>query len=101
MGKIHWDHDALIRGLDTRQMAAAVDRAAEAIAEKVRAHSGWDGLVDGLPGSVDMPVTVTAYKSDRPRASVFLAHPSGLAVQAKHGALTRAASDLGFEVNGD
>lgn len=94
-------NDAGIKAvLNSPEVARFVDRAAEALAEKVRDHSGWDGLVSGIPGSDEMPVTVKAYTSDRERASVFLAHPAGLAVQAKHGALTRAASDLGLEVNG-
>lgn len=93
--------DSGIKGvLNSEAVARFVDRAAEAVAERVREHVGWDGLVSGIPGSDEMPVTVKAYTSDRERASVFLAHPAGLAVQAKHGALTKAAADLGLEVNG-
>lgn len=97
---LHLNHAGLMAALKQPGVAAAVNKAAEEIAEKVRAHSDWDGLVSGVPGSDEMPVTVTTYTSDRDRASVFLAHPAGLAVQAKHGALTKAAAELGLEVNG-
>jgi hypothetical protein len=43
-------------------------------------------------------VRVDSYETDRARAEVWLAHPSGLAVQAKHGLLTKAASEAGLEV---
>lgn len=36
----------------------------------------------------------------KPGTWVVLAHPAGVAVQAKHGALTRAASAVGHEVHG-
>lgn len=54
------------------------------------------GSVDG-----DVPVTVTM-KTDRqgrPVALVTLAHAKGLAMQAKHGTLTRAAASQGLDVH--
>lgn len=78
-------------------MAGLVASAAEAVAEQVR---GQGILVEGVPGDVPLPVTVSAYTTDRAAASVALAHPSGIAVQAKHGALTKAASAEGLQVRG-
>jgi hypothetical protein len=93
---IHWSRAGLLAALNTEAVEARVTKVAEEIADGVR--DGWDGRVEGIPGDIEIPVKVSTYKSDRPRASVFLAHPSGLAVQAKNGALTKAAADLGLEV---
>jgi len=49
-------------------------------------------------GSVDARVTVKEYTTDRAAAAVTIAHPAGLAIQAKHGALTKAAAAVGLEV---
>jgi hypothetical protein len=46
-------------------------------------------------------VKVKLSTTDRAHAEVILAHPAGIAVQAKHGALTKAASQAGLEVKGD
>jgi hypothetical protein len=101
MTKVHWNAAALERALATDDMQHAVNRLAGAIADEVRTHSGWDGLVSGVPGEDELPVKV--YPSDggdSAEAAVVLAHPAGKAVQAKHGSLTRAASALGLEVQG-
>src|SRR5690606_2969079 len=45
-----------------------------------------------------MPVKRESYKTDRAGEAVIIAHPGGLAVQAKYGALTRAARVAGLEV---
>lgn len=96
MAKIHWNQDAIEDILRRDSVADQVNNLAEAIADKVR-DQGIE--VVGIPGDIDLPVTVATYSTDRARASVILAHPSGLVVQAKHGALSRAAADLGLEVN--
>lgn len=45
--------------------------------------------VEGVPGRIPLPVTVTVTSGEsRSRARVILDHPSGLAVEAKHGVLT-------------
>ena len=49
-------------------------------------------------GSVDAPVTVKAYTTDRAISVVAIAHPAGLAIEAKYGALRKAAASLGYEV---
>ncbi|MBM0203194.1 hypothetical protein JNW90_09165 [Micromonospora sp. STR1s_5] len=61
-------------------------RKAEAVAGEVEAA----GIrVDGVPGRVALPVTVDVDAGlARARATVTLDHPSGLAVEAKHGILT-------------
>jgi hypothetical protein len=45
--------------------------------------------VEGVPGRIPLPVTVDVRAGHgRARARVILAHPAGLAVEAKHGILT-------------
>lgn len=46
----------------------------------------------------DKPVDVRMQQTDRPRAVVAIAHPAGVAVQAKTGALTRGATEAGLDV---
>lgn len=82
--------------LKSAEAVRLVTSAAENVADNVR-RQGF--RVDGIPGDVELPVKVAVYETDRARASVILAHPAGIAVQAKHGALTRAASEAGLEVN--
>lgn len=54
--------------------------------------------VEGRPGKVDLPVTVTLTKDGkRARARVILDHPAGQAVEAKHGYLA-AAIDAGGDL---
>lgn len=96
--KVHLDSKGLLKALEQRGIKTAVDEMAERVAERVRSYGITVGDKDGGSHEIDLPVTIDSYKSDRPRASVFLAHAAGLAVQAKHGALTRAAADLGLEV---
>ncbi|MGV0369515.1 hypothetical protein ACUY29_12170 [Corynebacterium aurimucosum] len=62
-----------------------------------------ESKAQAVAGSVegDVPVTVTM-KTDshgRPVALVTLAHAKGLAMQAKHGTLTRAAASQGLDVH--
>lgn len=92
------DRAAIGRLAESDEMRRLVAEAAEKVAENVREQ----GIrVEGIPGDIELPVKVTVYETDRARASVTLAHPAGLAVQAKHGALTRAASALGLTVKGE
>lgn len=79
-------------------MRRAVNDAAEEIAGIIKQHAP---LVEGVPGDINLPVSVQEYTTDRARATVWLAHPSGKAVQAKHGLITRAASQAGVEIKGD
>lgn len=75
---------------------AEVNRLAERVADNVR---GLNIRVEGLPGDIALPVKVVEQTTDRARAQVQLAHPSGLAVEAKHGALGKAALEAGLEAN--
>ena len=81
-------------------MRRATRRAAEAVAENVRAQDITVGGLGGDSGDIDLPVTVTETVTDRAHANVNLAHPAGAAVQAKHGALTKAAAQAGLDVGG-
>lgn len=93
--RVTLDHAGIAAILKSGPMAEAVHAAAEQIAEKARGI-----MVEGLPGDVPLPVEVTDYVTDRAKSTVVLAHPSGLAVQAKHGVLTGGAAGAGFEVTG-
>lgn len=81
-------------------MHAAVTAAAERVAENVRSQGIRVGDVDGGPRERDLPVEVRTQTTDRARATVTIAHPAGQAVQAKHGALTKAAAQVGLDVRG-
>lgn len=86
--------------LKSAPVRAAVNAAAEAVARNVRGMNIKVGDRDGGPHEYDLPVRVFTSTSDRARATVALAHPAGEAVQAKHGALTKAAAQAGLDVRG-
>ena len=75
--------------LKSGEMAALVDPKARQIAANVD---------NQLSRGEEVPVVVDEYTTDRRAASVTLAHAAGLAMQAKYGTLTRAASAAGLEV---
>lgn len=77
------------------EMRDAINALAEQVADNVRVQGI---MVEGIPGDIPLPVEVNEQTTDRARASVSLAHPSGKAVQAKNGALTKAAAQAGLEV---
>lgn len=85
------------------QVHGEIDKLAEQVAGYVREQGV---MVVGEPGDLALPVkvytddTTTDMKVNRARAAVSLAHPSGLAVQAKHGSLTKAAAQAGLRVKG-
>lgn len=95
MGNVKLDTAGIAAIAKGGAVSALVKSAAEEIAANVRGI-----MVDGIPGDTSLPVEVSMTTTDRAHASVTLAHPSGAAVQAKHGALTRAASAAGASVNG-
>lgn len=49
--------------------------------------------------SSTVPVTVSRFVTDRAGASVSLASPRGLSIEARTGALRRAAASVGLEVH--
>lgn len=76
-----------------REIAAKTDQVARAVEEQgitVGALSGG--------GEMALPVETSQTTTDRAHGSVSLAHPAGLAVQAKYGALTKAAARAGLQV---
>lgn len=79
-------------------MTAAVKAAAEQVAAGVRDMNITVGDVDGGKHEIPLPVTVKVVTTDRAHGIVALAHPAGEAVQAKHGALTKAAAQAGLNV---
>lgn len=86
--------------LKSAEVRRATHEAAEAVAANVRAQDIKVGDRDGGKHEIDLPVKVYEGTTDRAAARVVLAHPSGLAVQAKHGALTKAAAQAGLDVKG-
>lgn len=79
------------RGIGRILKSAAVDQAIGKPADRIEARVRAD--VDD-----DMPVTQTAYTTDRAARAVTIAHPAGIAYQARYGTLTRAAAAEGLEV---
>jgi hypothetical protein len=75
----------------TRAMQNGLKEAGEAVKDNVERLGIW---VEHEPGDIRLPVEV----SDD--GSVTITHPAGLAVQAKHGALTKGAGEAGLEVGG-
>ena len=71
------------------------------LAGVVAANVGAQGFT-ASSGAAQSGAPITAVVStgvtDRDRATVTIQHPAGLAMQAKHGVLTRAASMAGLEV---
>lgn len=92
---LHLNESALGRVTDDRigplTLEAAVQIALAVRRQRLKVSSGGGG-----PTKTDLPVRV--FKRDDGTATVVLAHPSGVAQQAKHGPLTRAAAALGLEV---
>lgn len=55
---------------------------------------------DAVASDISAPTNVSVFTNEEGRAvaMVTIVHPKGLAMQAKHGALTRAAAKQGLEV---
>ncbi len=83
---LHLDLDALLKD---SAIAAEINDLAHRVAANA-SHTTEAG--------VELPIVVDEYTTDRRAASVTIAHPAGLAAQAKHGVLTRAAAAAGLEV---
>lgn len=87
--------EAILKG---PMMQAAVKAAAERVAQNVRDQGITVGDVDGGAHEYDLPVSVKMVTTDRAHGIVALSHPAGKSVQAKHGALTKAAAQAGLDV---
>lgn len=95
--KVKLDRSGIGRLLQSTDMHRVVQEAAEAVVANVRAQGIRVGDHDGRPHEVDLPVELSMTTTDRAHATVMLAHASGDAVQAKHGALTKAAAEAGLD----
>ena len=96
--KIRLDFRGVAAILKSAEMERIVRLKAEQVARAVDAQAIKVGDRDGGPHEVDLPVKVSMTTTDRAHANVTIAHPSGQAVQAKHGALTKAAAQAGLDV---
>lgn len=94
VSKIH-NFDIPDHVLTSSAMRRKVDEAAETIADVARADAP---MVVGVPGDVKLPIEVSSYETDRARATIWWAHPSAIAAQAKHGLVSRAASRAGHRI---
>lgn len=86
--------------LQSTAMHRAVQEATEKVAANVESQGITVGDRDGGKHEIDLPVLVEMTTTDRAKGCVILAHPAGAAVQAKHGALTKAAAAAGLTVTG-
>lgn len=85
---VHLDYAAMgeILKVETRDEINAL---ADQIAANVRGNLG---------SVTDAQVSVLHQTTDRAKALVTIGHPAGMAMQAKHGTLTKAAAAVGLEV---
>lgn len=83
---LHLDLDALLKDPG---IAAEVNDLAHRVAA---------GAAHTTQAGIELPIVVDEYTTDRRAASVTIAHPAGLAAQAKYGVLTKAAAAVGLEV---
>ena len=90
--KITLDHEGIGEVLNSPQVRMAVNALAHDVGETVKEIIG-----SKYPVNVDTRMTV-GMQQDRERADIAIVHPAGKALQAKHGALTRAAAAHGLEV---
>lgn len=97
MAELHLNFKAL---LNAPGVAHATKIKADQIANDIRSQNIRVGAMEGS-GEMDLPVEVSLGTTDRPRANVALAHPAGRAVQAKYGALTKAAARAGLDVHAE
>lgn len=98
-GKIRLDNAGVAAILKSADMQRATRALAEQVAQNVRELGIKVGDRDGSPHEHDLPVEVSMSTTDRAHANVTITHASGVAVQAKHGALTKAAAQAGLDVN--
>lgn len=80
------DHRGIGDLLKSDEVKRATELVAQGVAAKVRS------------AEPNYPVTVEMTTTDRAHANVSIAHPAGMAVQAKRGSLTKAAAQAGLDV---
>lgn len=87
------DRQGIAEILNSPEIADLMEDKAYDVAAGVEASGTW--VRHGDRGDV----IVERYTTDRAAAAVVVAHPGGIAMQAKHGVLTRAAAAAGLDVN--
>lgn len=96
--QVRLDSAGLRKVLNSAEMRRVVAGACEAVKANVEAQGIRVGDQDGGKHEIPLPVTAKVVTTDRAHGLVTLAHPAGLSVQAKHGALTKAAAQAGLDV---
>lgn len=99
-GDIKLNHAGIASILKSSEMHVLIEKVTEEVAGNVREQSIAVGAFKGGAGEIELPVIAKVITTDRAHGSVLLAHPAGIAVQAKHGVLTKAASAAGLQVKG-
>jgi hypothetical protein len=89
MADIRLDSGGIREMLRSGEVRDAIDGLAAAVASKISETTSRGDAVE---------VRTSSYTTDRAAASVTLAHPAGLAIEAKRGTLARAAAAAGLEV---
>lgn len=99
---VHLDPSALRRIKLSSQVRAATRRTAEDVARAVEAqgHLVGDVDVDGNTRQIPLPVLVQEGTAPDGSIGVYLAHPAGVAEEAKNGVLARAAAAEGLGLGG-
>lgn len=90
-------NSTVLESVVTGRIGPLTAETATELADAVRGQGRKVSSGGGGANGAELPVRV--YKNDDGTAAVVLAHPSGVAQQAKHGVLTRAAASLGLEVH--
>ena len=98
--KVKLNHAGIAEVLKSTEMHRLIQDVTESVANNVREQGITVGDFRGN-GEIALPVKSDVTTTDRAHGSVLIAHPAGIAVQAKHGALTKAASEAGLQVKGD
>lgn len=92
---VHVYPAAIAKLADDADVKAAVKKVAQEIVGHIDDLGITVGGEDGSPFEYPLPVKVFDRDGE---TTVELAHPAGIAVQAKHGALTKGASAAGLKV---
>lgn len=99
--RIKFDHAGIGAILKSGEVRSAIESLTKQVAQNVERQGITVGDKDGGSHEIALPVESDVITTDRAHGRVVLAHPAGIAVQAKWGALTKAASQAGLEVKGD
>lgn len=96
--RIKLDSRALEAILKSEEVRNELQDLAGEMKSFIEGHGIRVGDADGGKHEYDLPVTVESQTTDRAREVVGINHPAGMAVQAKHGVLTKAAAHVGLQV---